>query len=76
MPKPISRSCTEERVILGDAVGSGLTNESDFSIAGFPTIGSCLLDLPQPVAGFTNRFQVIAANIDLWRTKLAAKFKL
>ena len=75
-PKPISRSGAEERMILEDAVGSGLVNENDFSIAGFPTVGSCLLDLPQPVAGFNNRFQVIAANIDLWRTKLAAKFKL
>ena len=63
-------------MILEDAVGSGLINEDDVSIAGFPTVGSCLLDLPQPVAGFNNRFQVIAANIDSWRTKLAAKFKL
>ena len=75
-PKPISRSGAEEGVILGDAVGSGLVNENDFSIAGFPTVGSCLLDLPQPVAGFNNRFQVIAANIDSWRAKLAANVKL
>ena len=48
----------------------------DFSISGFPTVGSCLLDLPRPPAGFNNRFQVIATNIDSWRTKLSAKFKL
>ena len=45
-------------------------------LQGFPTVASCLLDLPQLVAGFTNRFQVIAANIDSWRAKLSAKFKL
>ena len=75
-PNPISRSGAEEGVILGDAMGSGLITESDFSIAGFPTVGFCLLDLPRPVTGFNNRFQVIAANIDPWRTKLSAKFKL
>ena len=57
-------------------MGPGLTIESDLSIADFPTVGSCLLDLPQPPAGFNNRFQVIVANIDSWRTKLAAKLKL
>ena len=57
-------------------MGPGLTIESDLSIADFPTVGSCLLDLPQPPAGFNNRFQVIAANIDSWRTKLVAKLKL
>ena len=57
-------------------MGPGLIIESDLSIADFPTVGSCLLDLPQPPAGFNNRFQVIAANIDSWRTKLAAKLKL
>ena len=75
-PNPVSRSGAEEGVILGDVMGSGPITESDFSIAGFSTVGSCLLDLPQPVAGFNNRFQVIAANIDSWRTKLSAKFKL
>ena len=75
-PNLISRSGAEEGVILGDAMGSGLINESDFSIAGFPTIGSCLLDLSQLVACFNNRFQVIAANIDSWRNKLVAKLRL
>ena len=31
-PNPISRSGAEEGVILGDAMGSGLITESDFSI--------------------------------------------
>ena len=57
-------------------MGPGLTIESDLSIADFPTVGSCLLDLPQPPTGFNNRIQVIAANIDSWRTKLTAKLKL
>ena len=66
----------EGRVILSDIMGSGSSIESDISIADFPTIGSCLLDLqPQP-AGFNNRFQVIAANIDSWRTRLVTKIKL
>ena len=73
---PVNRSGTDEGVMLGDVMGSGPTTEGDFSIAGFPTVGSCLLDLPRPPAGFNNRFQVIAANIDSWRTKLSAKFKL
>ena len=72
---PVKRSITDERVMLDDVRESGLTIEDEFSIAGFPTIGSCLRDLPQPPIGFNNRFQVIAANIDSWRTKLAVKLK-
>ena len=53
---PVSRSGTDEGVILGDVMGSGPTTEGDFSIAGFSTVGSCLLDLPLPPAGFNNRF--------------------
>ena len=75
-PNPVSRSGAEEGVILDDVMRSGPITEGDFSIAGFPTVGSCLLGLPRPAAGFNNRFQVIAANIDSWRTKLSAKFKL
>ena len=76
MPNLINRTGAEEVVIVGDATGSALVTETDFSIAGFPSVGSCISDLPQPVAGFTNRFQVIAANIDSWRTRIAAKFNL
>ena len=57
-------------------MGPGPTIESALFIAGFPTVGSCLLDLPQPPAEFNNRFQVIAANIDSWRTRLVTKLKL
>ena len=57
----------------GDATGSPVIAESDFSIVGFPSVGSCLSDLPQPVAGGpSNRFQVIVANIDSWRTRISA----
>ena len=76
MPNLINRTGAEEVVIVGDATGSALVTETDFSIAGFPSVGSCISDLPQPVAGFTNRFQVIAANIDSWRTRISAKFNL
>ena len=72
---PVNRSITDERVMLDDVRESGPTIEDEFSIAGFPTVGSCLRDLPQPPIGFNNRFQVIAANIDSWRTKLAVKLK-
>ena len=76
MPNLINRRGAEEVMMVGDATGPALITATDFSIAGFPTVGFCLLDLPRPVAGFNNRFQVIAANIDSWRTKLSAKFKL
>ena len=76
MPNLINRTGAEEVVMVGDATGSALVTETDFSIAGFPSVGSCISDLPQPVAGFTNRFQVIAANIDSWRTRISAKFNL
>ena len=44
----VNRSNTDEGVMLGDIMGPGPTSESDLSIAGFLTVGSCLLDLPQP----------------------------
>ena len=56
MPNSVSRSGAEEGVILSDVMGSGPITEGDFSIAGFSTVGSCLLDLPRPPAGFNNRF--------------------
>ena len=69
-----NRIGTEKVVIAGDATGSTVIAESDFSIAGFPSVSSCLSDLPQPVAGYPiNRFQVIAANIDSWRTRISAR---
>ena len=69
-----NRIGTEKVVIAGDATGSPVIAESDFSIVGFPSVGSCLSDLPQPVPGGPiNRFQVIAANIDSWRTRISAR---
>ena len=76
MPNLINRTGAEEIIMVGDATGPALIKETDFSVAGFPSVGSCISDLPQPVAGFTNRFQVIAANIDSWRTRISAKFNL
>ena len=46
-----NRIGTEKVVIAGDATGSTVIAESDFSIAGFPSVSSCLSDLPQLVAG-------------------------
>ena len=77
MSKLTDRIGIESAVMPGDAKGCPVTTESDFSIVGFPSVGSCLSDLPQQVAGGpTNRFQVIAANIDSWRTRISAKFNL
>ena len=50
--------------------------ESDLSIADFPTVSSCLLGLqPLPVE-FNNGLQVVAENIDSWRTNLVTRIKL
>ena len=63
-------SSTEGGVILGDVRGARLAIESDISIADFPTVSSCLLD-PQPLpVEFNNGLQVVAENIDSWRTNL------
>ena len=69
-----NRIDTETVGISGDATRSTVTAKSDPFIAGFPSVRSCPSDLPQPVTGYpTNRFQVIAANIDLWRTRISAR---
>ena len=74
MSKLTDRIGTESAVMPGDVKGCPVTAESDFSIVGFPSVGSCLSDLPQQVAGGpTNRFQVIAANIDSWRARISAR---
>ena len=66
MSKLTDRIGIESAVMPSDVKGCPVTAESDFSIVGFPSVGSCLSDLPQQVAGGpANRFQVIAANIDL-----------
>ena len=62
--------------MLGNIMGAGLAIESDISIADFPTIGSCLLDLHSLPAEFNNGFQVIAENIDSWRANLVTRLKL
>ena len=63
-------------MILGDVRGSRLAIESDNSIAGFPTVTSCLLTLQPLPAEFNNGLQVVAENIDSWRTNLVTRIKL
>ena len=69
-------SSTERGVFLGDVVGARLAIESDISITDFPTISSCLLDLQPLPAEFNNGLQVVAENIDSWRTNLVTRIKL
>ena len=63
-------------VILGDIRGARLAIESDNSIAGFPTVASCLLTLQPLPTDFNNGLQVVAENIDSWRTNLVTRIKL
>ena len=75
MPNLINRTGVEEGAIIGDASGSALNTEIDLSITGFPSVSSCLSDLPQPIVGLTNRFEFLSTNIDSWRTRISAKLK-
>ena len=69
-------SSTVGGVILGDTRGARLAIESDIHIADFPTVTSCLTNLqPLPVE-FNNELQVVAENIDSWRTNLVTRIKL
>ena len=63
-------------MILGDIRGARLAIESDNSIAGFPTVASCLLTLQPLPTDFNNGLQVVAENIDSWRTNLVTRIKL
>ena len=75
MSNLINRVDTETVGIASDATGSTVTKKSDLFIAGFPSVRSCPSDSPQPVTGDPiNRFQVIAANFDSWRTRIYARF--
>ena len=72
MSKLTDRIGIESAVMLGDVKGYLVITESDL---GFPSVSSCPSDLPQQVPGGpTNRFQVIAANIDSWRARISARF--
>ena len=69
-------SSTVGGVILGETRGARLAIESDIHIADFPTVTSCLTNLqPLPVE-FNNGLQVVAENIDSWRTNLVTRIKL
>ena len=63
-------------IILGDARGARLAIESDISIADFPTVTSCLTNLQPLPNEFNNGLQVVAENIDSWRTNLVTRIKL
>ena len=63
-------------MILGDIRGARLAIESDNSIAGFPTVASCLLTLQPLPTDFNNGLQVAAENINSWRTNLVTRIKL
>ena len=69
-------SSTLGGVILGDIRGVRLAIESDISIADFPTISACLTNLQPLPAEFNNGLQVVAENIDSWRTNLVTRIKL
>ena len=69
-------SSTVGGVILGDTRGARLAIESDISIADFPTVSSCLTNLQPLPAEFNNGLQVVAENIDSWRTNLVTRIKL
>ena len=63
-------------VILGDTRGARLAIESDINIADFPTATSCLANLQLLPNEFYNGLQVVAENIDAWRTNLVTRIKL
>ena len=50
--------------------------ESDISIADFPTVTSCLTNIQLLPSEFNNGLQVVAENIDSWRTNLVTRIKL
>ena len=63
-------------VILSDTKRARLAIESDISIADFPTVTSCLDNLQLLPNEVNNGFQVVAKNIDAWRTNLVTRIKL
>ena len=62
--------------MLADTRGARIAIESDISIADFPTATSCLANLQLIPNEFNNGLQVIAENIDSWRTNLVTRIKL
>ena len=69
-------SSTVGGVILSDTRGARLAIESDIHIADFPTATSCLANLQLLPNEFYNGLQVVAENIDAWRTNLVTRIKL
>ena len=62
--------------MLADTRGARLAIERDISIADFPTATSCLANLQLIPNEFNNGLQVVAENIDSWRTNLVTRIKL
>ena len=71
-----NNSSTVGGVILSDTRGARLAIESDTSIADFPTVTACLANLQPLPNEVNNGFQVVAENIDAWRTNLVTRIKL
>ena len=62
--------------MLADLRGARLAIESEISIADFPTATSCLDSLQLMPNEFNIGLQVVAENIDSWRTNLVTRIKL
>ena len=62
--------------IQNDARGARLAIERDISIADFTTVTSCPANLQLLPNEVNNGFQVVAENIDAWRTNLVTRIKL
>ena len=62
--------------MLADLRGARLAIETDISIADFPTATSCLNNIQFIPSEFNHGLQVVAENIDSWRTNLVTRIKL
>ena len=62
--------------MTADLRGARLAIETDISIADFPTASSCLTNIQFIHSEFNQGLQVVAENIDSWRTNLVTRIKL
>ena len=62
--------------MTADLRGARLAIETDISIADFPTASSCLTNIQFIHSDFNQGLQVVAENIDSWRTNLVTRIKL
>ena len=75
-PASFNSSRTVEGPMLADLREARLAIETDISIADFPTATSCLNNIQFIHSEFNNGLQVVAENIDSWRTNLVTRIKL